>query len=70
MSIELKPCPRCGAKNSYAIYENTEKVTANDRTLYVRFFGIRCEDCGFRLDGYLNTDEAVTMWNAVKEATE
>lgn len=70
MSRVLKPCPRCGAENSHAIFSYTEKVTANDRTLYVRFVGIRCDDCGFSLDGYLNTDEAVTMWNAVKGVTE
>jgi ribosomal protein S27E len=70
MSNELKPCPRCGAKNSHAIFSHPEKVTANGRTLYVRFVGIRCDDCGFSLDGYLNTDEAVTMWNAVKGVTE
>ena len=70
MSKELKPCPRCGAKNSHAIFSHTEKLKNNGRTLYVNFVGIRCDDCGFSLDGYLNPDEAVTMWNAVKGVTE
>lgn len=70
MSNELKPCPRCGAKNSHAIFAHAEKVTANYRTNYVRFVGIRCDNCGFSLDGYLNTNEAIDMWNAVSEVTE
>ena len=65
MSIELKPCPRCRAKNSHAIFSHNEKVTANGRTNYVRLIGIRCDDCGFSVDGYLLTIEAVRKWNAL-----
>ena len=35
----------------------------------MRLIGIRCDDCGFSVDGYLRTIEAVRKWNAL-EVTE
>ena len=62
---KLKPCPRCGATDSHAIFTHNEMVTVNGRTNYVRLIGIRCDDCGFSVDGYLLTVEAVRKWNAL-----
>ena len=65
MSEELNPCPLCGARESHAIFCHTDRVTANGRTNYVRLIGIRCDECGFSVDGYFLTAEAVRKWNAL-----
>ena len=65
MNRELKPCPRCGATDSHAIFSHIEKMPVNDWTHYARIIGIRCDDCGFNVDGYLRIDEAVRKWNAL-----
>lgn len=55
MTIDLKPCPRCGSRNIIR-----EPFTPRWAVILWRNV---CEDCGYKATGGRTAEEAAEQWN-------
>lgn len=60
--INLNPCPMCGSDKDQAIKATMHYVAPSCHTVY----WIRCDACGFRIDGYAFEESAVDAWNRLE----
>ena len=56
----LKPCPNCGSSNGQAIFRTryVNRMVGFSGTDY----GVRCDDCGYEVRGYMFMRKAVEAW--------
>lgn len=62
MKSRLKPCPNCKSYDCRIIY-HTHHVRAMILTLSYTDYGVRCDNCGLEINGYLQEASAVVAWN-------
>ena len=59
---DLKPCPKCGSANAQSIF-CTRHFSSMLINLAYTDYGVRCDDCGYEIHGYMHEAKAIEAWN-------
>ena len=62
MSDILYPCPKCKSCNAQAVFKR-KRTNSIVMCLQYTDYGIRCDDCGYEVHGYMSEKQAVRIWN-------
>lgn len=62
MSNNLHPCPKCKSDKAQAVF-NRKHMNSIMINISYTDYGVRCDDCGYEIRGYMTEWQAVRMWN-------
>lgn len=62
MSEILYPCPKCKSSNAQSVFcrKHMNSIVIN---VSYSDYGVRCDDCGYEVHGYMSEGQAVRIWN-------
>ena len=56
------PCPKCGSENGHAVFSRKHLSSIAINVAYTDY-GVRCDDCGYEVSGYMTENQAIKAWN-------
>ena len=59
---DLKPCPKCKSDNGHAVIRRHRHSSLLVCIAYTDY-GVRCDDCGYEIKGYMTEGSAIEAWN-------
>ena len=58
----LYPCPKCKSSDAQSVFcrKHMNSIVIN---VSYSDYGVRCDDCGYEVHGYMSEKQAVRIWN-------
>lgn len=56
------PCPKCGSENVHLYFGRRHLDSIAINVAYTDY-GVRCDDCGYAVSGYMTETLAIRIWN-------